>query len=141
MMRRARLGMAVLAASACLWGCGKEAPKPAAGERRYEVGSLEEMGRSKLAAYAGRQVVAVLGEGDYAAAVKTLEADRARLMLDLSFELAGCEELDAEEPKAVAEWVRQWLHERYWEGKEGPIRRVELRMNPAREAGAEAPGE
>lgn len=122
--------MAMACGVAWTCGCSKPAAPPA--ENEHEMGWLEEMGRSRLGAYGGRKVVLISSAADGERVRKALAADRDTVMNDLTFDLAAEDELDADDPKEVAGWVRQWVHERYWPEGGGPEVRVELRLDPGR---------
>jgi hypothetical protein len=124
--------LSAVAAAALAGGCGKERPgasKAGPSERQYDLGAIGVLGRSRLADYSGRHVVLVVAEADYAKLSNALASEKDTVMNDLSFDLGVQKDLDPGDADGVAEYVRGWIHRRYWEGDCGPVRRVELRAD------------
>lgn len=122
--------LCLLIAGVLLAGCKGSPEKPApAGEKEVDLGVIETLGQSTLAGYAGRRVVLIVPAAQHAVLTGKLAAEKDSLLHSLLFDLAAAEDLDPADETAVAEFVRTWIHERYYDGPSGPILRVELRQD------------
>ncbi|MCY2929042.1 MAG: hypothetical protein NTV86_06020, partial [Planctomycetota bacterium] len=111
-------------------GCRPAAEKPApAADREIDLGVIETLGESDLADYTGRRIVLILPAGEHSAFAAKLAAENEPVLHNLLFDLAAAEDLDPSDEDAVAQFVRDWIHERYYGGADRPVRRVELRQD------------
>ena len=121
----------LLIAGVLLAGCGGGSNQPPAptGEKDVDLGVIESLGQSKLTGFAGRRVVLIVPAREHAAFTAKLAAEKDSVLHGLLFDLASAEDLDASDEAAVAQFVRNWIHERYYQGSSGQILRVELRQD------------